>query len=369
MPPPPPITVDAAATEAREDSLALVAAYVGQALIEPAVTAKVQTSPTRASSLEDAADDPAIWRHPTDPARSLIFGSNKTGGIAVYDLSGTEVAYYPIGKINNIDILTGVPLGNSTITLLGCSNRTDQSVDLFSIDVETGELTDVAADALLVDSSEIDDIYGFCLGRSSAAAYAIINGKNGRMQQFSLVESAGKFGLELVRSITFASQTEGMVADSELGWLYVGEEGRGIWKLPLDPTDDQARPPVQSLVKEADVHANTAIVADVEGITLAREAGGKGYLVASIQGNFSYAVFDREGDNPYLGSFKITDGPACDGVEETDGLEVMTGNFGPNFPNGLLVAQDGFNFAGDSLVPQNFKLVDWQLVLRELKLQ
>jgi len=110
-------------------------------------------------------------------------------------------------------------------------------------------------------------------------------------------------------------------------------------------------------------------VADVEGITLAREPGGKGYLVASIQGNFSYAVFDRAGDNTYRGSFKITTGTACDGVEETDGLEVVTEDFGPEFPNGLLVAQDGFNFAGDSLVPQNFKLVDWGSVLVELGLR
>ena len=367
--PEPPITVDASTTEAREDSLALAAAYAGQALIEPSVTAKVETASARATSLEDAADDPAIWRHPTDPARSLIFGSNKTGGMAVYDLSGAEKVYYPIGKINNIDILTGVPLGNSTITLLGCSNRTDQSVDLFSIDLETGELTNVAADALLVDSTEIDDIYGFCLGRSGAKAYAIINGKNGRMQQFALAETAGKFGLELVRDVAFDSQTEGMVADSELGWLYVGEEGRGIWKLPLDPINDQAGTQVQRMVREADVATNPALVADVEGITLAREPGGKGYLVASIQGNFSYAVFDRAGDNTYRGSFKITTGTACDGVEETDGLEVVTEDFGPEFPNGLLVAQDGFNFAGDSLVPQNFKLVDWGSVLVELGLR
>ncbi|TXF90822.1 phytase [Neolewinella aurantiaca] len=369
LPPEPPITVDAATTEAREDSLALVAAYAGQDLIEPSVTALVETASARATSLEDAADDPAIWRHPADPAKSLIYGSNKTGGMAVYDLSGAEVDYYPIGKINNIDILTGVQSGDSTITLLGCSNRSDQSIDLFSVNPETGKLTDVAVDALKVDSTEIDDIYGFCLGRSGAEVYAIANGKNGRMQQFKLVETDGKYALELVRDISFASQTEGMVADSELGWLYVGEEARGVWKLPLDPKDDQAGTQVQSLVKDADAETNTALVPDIEGITLAREANGEGYLVVSIQGNFSYAVFDRAGDNKYLGSFKVTDGSNCDGIEETDGLEVMTGDFGPAFPNGLLVAQDGFNYEDGKMLPQNFKLVDWGAVVKELELR
>lgn len=346
-----------------------MAAYAGQALIGPAVEAAVETSATRATSLEDAADDPAIWRHPEDPARSLIFGSNKTGGIAAYDLSGNEVAYYPVGKINNIDILPGVPLADSTITLLGCSNRTEQSVNLFSVHPETGELTDVAKGALLVDSTEIDDIYGFCLGRAGSTIYAIINGKNGRMQQFSLLNFGGKLELQLVRDIAFDSQTEGMVADDELGWLYVGEEGRGIWKLPLDPADDQAGSQVQSLVRAAEIDNNPALVADLEGITLAEMPDGRGYLVASSQGNFSYAVFDRADDNNYLGSFKISDGPATDGAEETDGLEVMTGSFGPQFPNGLLVVQDGFNFRGDTLLPQNFKLIDWGTVLQELELE
>lgn len=362
--------VDAANTEAREDSLALAAAYAGQWLIKPAVSATVETASARALKLEDAADDPAIWRHPVDPARSLIFGSNKTGGLAVYNLRGEEVGYYPIGKVNNVDILTDVPLGDTTVTLLGCSNRSDQSIDLFSVHPETGKLTDVAANALQTDTTEIDDIYGFCLGRNKDKddVYVIVNGKNGRMQQFRLVEQADKFTLEMVRDITFPSQTEGMVADEELGWLYVGEEAAGIWKLPLVPgQQDEARPQVQRKLTGAMVGQNPAIMADVEGITLARTGPGTGYLVASIQGNFSYAVFDRAGDNAYLGSFKITDGPTVDGVEETDGLEIMTGAFGPEFPNGLLVVQDGFNYTADTLQPQNFKLVDWGSVLEALK--
>jgi len=372
--PPPPLP-DPATTEAREDSAALAAAYRAQALILPSVTAAVETDVAHARTLDDAADDPAVWVHPEDATKSLVFGSNKTGGLAAYDLTGREVAYYPIGKINNVDVLTGVPLGDTTVTLLGCSNRTLQSVNLFVIDPATGALTDVAEQVLAVDSATIDDIYGFCLGRNgtSGKIYAIVNGKNGRMQQFRLVEANGKFALELVRDIAFVSQTEGMVTDNELGWLYVGEEGRGLWKLPLDPTGDDAilggGARVQNEVAEGRVGVNPHLVADVEGLSLIETGPGAGYLVVSVQGNFSYAVFDRGGDNAYLGSFKITDGPATDGVEETDGLEVVAGNFGPAFPNGLLVVQDGFNYAGDTLRPQNFKLVNWGSVEKVLGLR
>lgn len=363
--PPSATPPDAATTEAREDSLALAAAYAAQALIQPTVTARVETESARADALADAADDPAIWVHPDDPAKSLVFGSNKTGGLAVYDLAGAEVGYYPIGNVNNVDILKGVKLAEETIDLLGCSNRSDQSIDLFRIDPVTGALTDVAAGALLVDRVKIDDVYGFCLGRDlvNGTVYAVWNGKNGVLQQAELIDSTGAFRLKLVRELTFPSQTEGMVADEQLGWLYVGEEAAGVWKIPLVPVQDESpRPQVLSKLEKAMVGQNPAIVADVEGITLVETGPESGYLVVSVQGNFSYAVFDRAGNNPYLGSFKIPDGPLVDGVEETDGLEVIPDSL-PGFPNGLLVAQDGFNFSGDTLQPQNFKYVDWGEVL------
>ena len=52
----------------------------------------------------DAADDPAIWVHPTDPARSLILGTNKDVGVYVYGLDGSEKQRLPVGLSNNIDL-------------------------------------------------------------------------------------------------------------------------------------------------------------------------------------------------------------------------------------------------------------------------
>ena len=51
-----------------------------------AVTARVETVP--AGSYGDAADDPAIWAHPTDPARSLVIATDKKAGLYVYDMQG-----------------------------------------------------------------------------------------------------------------------------------------------------------------------------------------------------------------------------------------------------------------------------------------
>ena len=48
--------------------------------------ARVATEPV--PSAGDAADDPAIWIHPDDPARSLVIGTDKKGGLEAYSLDG-----------------------------------------------------------------------------------------------------------------------------------------------------------------------------------------------------------------------------------------------------------------------------------------
>jgi len=41
---------------------------------------------------------------------------------------------------------------------------------------------------------------------------------------------------------------------------------------------------------------------------------------------------------------------------------------GDSYPNGIFVAQDGFNFSGDTLKAQNFKIVDFSQVIEMLEL-
>jgi myo-inositol-hexaphosphate 3-phosphohydrolase len=50
------------------------------------VAATVETEPVPHSA--DAADDAAIWIHPTDPSLSTVLGTDKVegGGLGVYDL-------------------------------------------------------------------------------------------------------------------------------------------------------------------------------------------------------------------------------------------------------------------------------------------
>jgi 3-phytase len=48
-----------------------------------------------------------------------------------------------------------------------------------------------------------------------------------------------------------------------------------------------------------------------------------------------------------------------DGVEETDGIDVVSKPLGVAYPKGMFAAQDGFNYKDGKLQRQNFKMVNW----------
>jgi 3-phytase len=113
---------------------------------------------------------------------------------------------------------------------------------------------------------------------------------------------------------------------------------------------------------------NGHLTDDVEGLAIYYGENGAGYLVASNQGADNYALYERSGDNRFIGLFHVVadDATGIDGASETDGLDVTSASLGPDFPQGVLVVQDGRNIAPAER--QNFKLVPWQRVSAALGL-
>lgn len=326
----------------------------------PLARPTVETAPVETGG--DAADDPAIWINPADPAQSVVIGTQKQSGLYVYDLDGKVLQFLPDGRMNNVDLRNGFRLGGRDVTLVTASNRTTKGISIYALDPATRKLTDVA-DGL--QDTGLKDPYGLCMYRSAKTkkTYVFVNQTDGKMRQWELTPTpAGKVRAKLVRDLPFATQVEGCVADDATGMLYTGEEDVGIWRESAEPRGGPAR---NMLAKVAD---NPALKDDMEGISLYAMDGGKGYLVVSSQGNDSYAVFRREGDNAYVGSFRIGADMAAgiDGVSETDGLDVTSLAAGPAFPHGLMVAQDGRNVSPPE--HQNFKLVPWERVAKALGL-
>lgn len=302
------------------------------------VVAAVETEPVNTGG--DSADDATVWVNPSDPAQSLVIGTNKKRGLVVYDLTGKEIQSLADGEMNNVD---------SRDTLVTASNRSNNSIAIYRINTETRRLENVAAEEI-----KTIEAYGSCMYKSSKTGrlYYIVTSKQGVVEQYELFDTGKGVSAKRVRQIKVGSQLEGCVADDELGYLYVGEEDVGIWKYSAEPDAEPAR-------KEVDrVRPGGSLVADVEGLTIAYGSDGKGYLIASSQGNNTYAIYRRESDNTYVKSFRIVAG-SIDQVTETDGIHVTTSNLGSQFPNGVFIAQDGADDKGK----QNFKLVPWQLII------
>src|SRR5262245_48304552 len=77
--------------------------------------ATVETTPVTHTG--DAADDPAIWRHPTDPSLSLVIGNDKGGALDVYDLAGNRIQQFTGGFFGNVDVHAGFPAATGTIDI------------------------------------------------------------------------------------------------------------------------------------------------------------------------------------------------------------------------------------------------------------
>jgi 3-phytase len=326
--------------------------------IKLTTTASLETQPMDQGVEEDAADDPAIWFNSKNPEQSRIIGTDKKGGLAVYNFQGKKLFYYADGNMNNVDIRYNFVLGKDTIDLVSASNRTNQSISIYKINND-GSLNDVSTRTIV--STMTDEVYGFCMYRSpvSGKFYAFVNSKSGEVEQWELLENNGLIDAKLVRQFQLNTQVEGMVADDENQHFFIGEEENGIWKINAEPNEETQ---IVQLAKSTETD-NENISYDIEGLAIYYLPDGKGYLLASSQGNYSYAVYNRQAPHEYLGSFRITDG-AVDGAEETDGIEIYSQPINDQFQHGLVVVQDGYNYDGETKKPQNFKLIRWENIAK-----
>ncbi|PAZ09787.1 hydrolase [Streptomyces sp. SA15] len=405
----------------------LLAASPAGAADLPTVTA---TSETAALYDDEAggnsdADDPAIWRNPADPAGSLVVATAKEGGLRVYDLDARLVQSLAApkppaeddapGRFNNVDLVSGQRTSTGLADVAVVSDRGNDRLRIYRIDPSRpgGPLTDItdpaAAPVFSADQTEINDqhtAYGVATwkDKSTGRTYALASQRERtRLALLELVPTAnGTVGYRKVRTLDLPSsfrlpngtswtpclepgelpQIEGMVVDPATGTLYAGQEDIGIWRLRADLT---TKPVLIDKTKEYGVpgtydeateectpgadpgYGGTRLSADVEGLTIYQEQDGDGYLMASSQGDNTFALYDREvsESNEYEGGFRIGAATTTlDGVEECDGAAVVNASFGARFPRGLLVVQDGHETPevpdgeGGTRTATGFKFVD-----------
>jgi len=323
----------------------------------PVVYPAAETVPV--PSLDDAADDPALWLHPHQSDASLVLGTDKDGGLGVYRLDGSEVQYLPAGLPHNVDLRQNVRVGTFSGDLAAASNRAADTVTLFRIRSSGA--------AILGDiPSALAEPYGSCMGLIGNRVTVFVTYQTGEVYAYVLGNiGAGVIDYEAGQVLEFDSQLEGCAYDDSAGVLYVGEEARGLWRSRFTGTENGLEFAAPTLVDEVDGASGTT--ADIEGVAIYH--GDPAYLIASSQGNDSYAVYTHDEANRFLGRFRIAMHPerGIDGAQETDGLEAIAASLGPRFPEGVLIVQDGFNAPPGSA--QNFKLVDWRDIKAALNLE
>ena len=322
-------------------SLALAACATATPLGLPpvSVTAVAETDPV-GTAAADAADDPAIWRNPADPAASRIVGTDKKAGLHVYDLSGRTLFSETSGLINNVD-LTELPDGRVIVVASDRNDPLNAMLRAWEMDKASGALR-----LLGTTTGGTGEGYGFCLRRAGDAVHAFSALKDGTVEEYRLTFPGGELRSEHLRTRRIPTQIEGCVADPRDGTLYVGEETGGLWRFAAEATRGALVFPIDNLY----------LVADLEGLALVPQGADGGWLVASSQGDNAFAVFRLPGLEP-VGRFRVVAGQ-FGSVEETDGIELLAGDFGPQFREGLFVAQDGHN----QPAAQNFKLVSWAAI-------
>ncbi len=301
-----------------------------------------------ATANADAADDPAIWRNPANPALSLIVGTDKKAGLNLYDLSGRLRDFASAGRVNNVDLIEAT-VGGKPEVLVAASDRNDvlnAKIALFTLDTAGAKLVPLGSVA-----AGPGEAYGICLGPQGGAVHAYMVTKQGGIAQVALDLSGAAPQGTIVRTMKLATQSEGCVVDQRSNRLYVAEEDIGLWWFDAAQGGSTMAQPF------AKVDGKT-LVADVEGVTLAPYGEKDGWLVVSSQGDNAYSAY-RLNDGAFAARFRI--GPDKLGAtSETDGIALMLGDFGPDYPGGLFVAQDGDNLPK----AQNFKLVSWDAIVR-----
>ena len=359
-------------------ALGLVLTVAAAPFLRSASAAQPTTNPgaldETAAITAAQAMDPAIWVNPTDATQSLILGANDAR-LVTYDLNGDVVTQAGVpagttaGAATGVDVRRNVSLGAAPIGDIAAVVGSG-TIRFYLID-QTGHLTDTTANAAGITPewpSSGGKFDGVCLYQSpvSNKTYAFVYAPSGQIEQLELIDNAGKIDVSIVRGGKTApwdlsSAPGGCVVDDEMKTLYFSEKTKGIWRFGAEPTDLTTD---GTLIDTPGVSPH--LMPDTKGLAIVKTGDGAGYLMASTfdhtapnTTDSSVNVYDRAAGNAYVRTFNLVLGSGADNCQESDGLDAAAGNFGTNFPSGMLLCQDKKNrvgIAGSGDEANNYKL-------------
>jgi 3-phytase len=304
-----------------------------------ALQPRVITEPTKHDT-----DDPAIWIDRSNPAASLILGTDKDvdGALYVFGLDGKihqDKVVRGLVRPNNVDVAYGVMLGGRPTDIAVLTERYAYRLRGYRLP----DMAPVDGGGMPVFAGELArDCMGIALYTRAAdgAVFAIVSRsdyqapRQGYLHQYRLIDDGtGTLRAVFTRSFGDWSGTkeiEAIAVDDELGFVYYSDEAYGIRKYHADPAANDAD-------EQLAVFGREGFARDREGISIYRTGPDTGYILVSDQQNNALRIFRREGEpgKPHEHTFLKSVGVAA---IESDGHEVTNAALGPAFPSGLLVA-------------------------------
>lgn len=336
-------------------------------------------------SVAGTAGAPAIWVHPTEAARSLVFAALEEGGLAIFGLNGNTLATIPpesygTVRYDGLAIVYDYTLGEQSVDLVIAADGANDTLVIFAYEPVARTIEDVTGEALpaLFGETAADGTYevaAYQTADDETPYLFVTQGGSDQVLQLALTtDDSGQVGAAVVRTLTLptlpadlsaedaAIAAHGLAVDQEMGYLYaVAPDGTHILKYRAAASAGDAAMPIRTIHDEM-------VASTMNGLSIYYGADGYGYLVTAIPGESSYALFERSGDNQYVGSFAVgevaTDESVIDQTNGTHGLDVVSTALGGQYPAGLLVVQDQMDIAPNSEGgPQtNFKFVPWETV-------
>jgi 3-phytase len=293
-----------------------------------------------------SSQDTALWVNASAPVQSLLLVSDSVVGLVAFRLDGVEQDAVLSGPTFGVDVRDDFVLPGGTAPLIVVGDGALPGLTAYIVDPVSNRLRRVDSGNLRVTgfSPRTVTLYRSAI---TGALYAFMSNDTGTMQQLELRPGldGGVEGVP-VRSFAVGGAVAGAVADDQRGFLFVAEQGTGIWRYSAEPSADDER------ISVADTTA--PLTAPLGGLSLFSLPNGTGYLLAASAGGNQVVIFNRQPPHAAVGSFRVVQDGGIDAVDDPLTVEASSLSLGPGFPSGLVAVHDSLN---DPM--QNDKIIPW----------
>ena len=295
----------------------------------------------RTEPVDNDPDDPAIWVNQSNPADSLVIGTDKGAGgsLYVFDLEGNSIESKRITGLdepNNVDVEYGLPLGAENVDI---AVATERGADMLRV-YRLPEMTPIDGGGIPVfeGQSEREPMgIGLYKRPSDGAIYAVVSRKTGPsgsyLGQYRLKDDGtGTVIGEHVRYFGKFSghEVEAVAVDDASGYVYYSDEVAGIRKYHADPDHENEQ-------RELAFFGTDDFRRDMEGISIYATGEKTGYLIISDQQDDQMNIYRREGEDGDPHQHWLIKTVYVEALKN-DGNEVTNVELLPSYPGGLFVA-------------------------------